>query len=370
MLITLKRYDMFQKGYNNVAGGTADITVHEKLENGKLRELCIVTGNDYEGTAVDGAFFQMLVRILGGPLITALKEEEPSAYLDLFREFETVKRTVSPSTSGKVNVTIPYVALDKMCQRILGEDLPSVIESSTYSKEIHLRGDKMRINVETMKNLFKGTIDNIISLMTEVLKKPEAEEVNTLLLVGGFSDCLLIREAVNNAFCDKTIIMPEEAGLSVLKGAVLFGHRPDYVQSRVMRYTYGLGNCPLFDPKQHDRERMCVVEGEEHCSNVFLKMVEIGQEVTSGTKFPVAFSTIFKRQGLVNISFYVSTSKNPMYTDEDSCSFLGSANIEFEDPCDDGRWVDIENIFGNSEISMTAVDRNSGKTISATFNLL
>jgi hypothetical protein len=45
-------------------------------------------------------------------------------------------------------------------------------------------------------------------------------------LVGGFSDCLLIREAINNAFCDKTIIMPEEAGLSVLKG----GNQTPYIE--------------------------------------------------------------------------------------------------------------------------------------------
>jgi hypothetical protein len=38
-------------------------------------------------------------------------------------------------------------------------------------------------------------------------------------------------------FPNKRIIIPEEAGLSVLKGAVLFGHKPDYIASRVMRFS-------------------------------------------------------------------------------------------------------------------------------------
>jgi hypothetical protein len=35
-------------------------------------------------------------------------------------------------------------------------------------------------------------------------------------------------------FPNKRIIIPEEAGLSVLKGAVLFGHKPDYIASLVV----------------------------------------------------------------------------------------------------------------------------------------
>jgi hypothetical protein len=54
-------------------------------------------------------------------------------------------------------------------------------------------------------------------------------------MVGGFSECSLIQEAVQEAFPDKRIIIPEDAGMSVLKGAVLFGHRPDFIRSRVMK---------------------------------------------------------------------------------------------------------------------------------------
>jgi hypothetical protein len=75
-------------------GGTADITVYEKISNGHLKELCPASGGDCGGTSIDNAFIQMIVEILGAPMITLLKEEDQTAYLDLLREFETVKRKI------------------------------------------------------------------------------------------------------------------------------------------------------------------------------------------------------------------------------------------------------------------------------------
>jgi hypothetical protein len=124
----------------------------------------------------------------------------------------------------------------KVCQRRLNvADI--VLPELRSTAVIFISEFPKTFSISTHLPSSEGSSNSMFALpkkLTEVLKKQEAEEVNTLLLVGGFSDCLLIREAINNAFCDKTIIMPEEAGLSVLKGAVLFGHRPDYVQSRVI----------------------------------------------------------------------------------------------------------------------------------------
>jgi molecular chaperone DnaK (HSP70) len=76
-------------------GGTADITVHEKISNGHLKELCHASGGDCGGTSIDNALIQMIVKILGPSIITLLKQEDPTAYLDLLREFETVKQKKS-----------------------------------------------------------------------------------------------------------------------------------------------------------------------------------------------------------------------------------------------------------------------------------
>lgn len=42
-----------------ILGGTADITVHEKLSDGCLKELCRATGGDCGGTCVDLEYIQV-----------------------------------------------------------------------------------------------------------------------------------------------------------------------------------------------------------------------------------------------------------------------------------------------------------------------
>jgi hypothetical protein len=45
-----------------------------------------------------------------------MKREEPEAYLDIFREFEAVKRIVYTDKNDKVKMTIPRGTLDQMCK--------------------------------------------------------------------------------------------------------------------------------------------------------------------------------------------------------------------------------------------------------------
>ena len=92
-------------------GGTVDITVHKIKSNRRLKELCHASGGDCGGMSIDNAFIQIIVRIIGAPLICVLKQEEPGAYLDILREFEMIKRKIKTDTTGKMNVTFPCATI-------------------------------------------------------------------------------------------------------------------------------------------------------------------------------------------------------------------------------------------------------------------
>ncbi|CAG2238269.1 unnamed protein product [Mytilus edulis] len=224
----------------DLGGGTADITVHEKAANGHLKEKHRAIGNDCGGTSIDRRFFKLFEEIIGKTTMDSLKKESPLAYIDLIREFESVKRTVETETKTKVTMTIPVVALETSCQKVHNKNLESLLADSSYSKDIKLAQDKIRIHVEVFNKMFMPSVDSVISLMKEIFQDKSLKDVTHLLMVGGFSDCQLMHDAVRQAFPEKKIIIPEEAGLAVLKGAVLFGHDPEYIQSRIMRCSYGV----------------------------------------------------------------------------------------------------------------------------------
>jgi hypothetical protein len=45
----------------------------------------------------------------------------------------------------------------------------------------------------------------------------------------------MIQEAFRSAFPEKNIIIPEDAGLAIVKGAVLFGHIPAPIAPKLTR---------------------------------------------------------------------------------------------------------------------------------------
>ena len=353
-------------------GGTADITVHEKIPNGHLKELCHASGGDCGGTSIDNAFIQMIIKILGAPMIGFLKQEDLTAYLDLLREFETVKRKIKTDAIDKVNFTIPFATINSLCESRQDETFSSMIQSSPFASKITLRGDKMRVDADVMKSLFDQTINNIVSLVKDVLRKPAAKNVSLLLLVGGFAECPLVQSAMKKNFHNKRIIIPEDAGLSVLKGAVLFGHKPDYIASRVMRFSYGTDVTRLFDPKSHEQHRKytCKLSGEIRCLGLFGEIIKLNESVALGTKISRRYFTVKPNQRKMCVNMYASKKEKPTYVDEDGCVLIGTSEIEILSPSEEERVVSVEYIFGNTEISVTATDKLHNTKCEATYKLI
>lgn len=79
--------------------------------------------------------------------------------------------------------------------------------------------------------------------MQELLRHSSVKDVSSIIRVGEFAESPMLQAAITNAFKDKKkkVIVPRDAGLAVLKGAVLFGHQPKTISARVCKYTYGIG---------------------------------------------------------------------------------------------------------------------------------
>lgn len=259
----------------DLGGGTADITVHEKLSDGCLKELCRATGGKCGGTYVDLEYIQMLISILGESLIEIFKRENPDSYLDLIREFETKKRTIKSSSDiKKVNMVIPMTVVNKLCKTHINKDFKSALASSQFSDSIVIRGDKVRIDTDVFKKLFDKTIENILELIQEIFKMKKAFSLNQILLVGGFSTCILVQEAVRREFPNCRVVIPFDPDLAVLKGAVLFGHKSELISSRISRFTYGISFNQKFDPAIHDDKHRKFIDGVWRCRHAFDKIVE------------------------------------------------------------------------------------------------
>ena len=212
-------------------------------------------------------------------------------------------------------------------------------------------------------------------MVKDVLRKPAAKNVPLLLLVGlvgGFAECPLVQVAMKKNFPNKRIIIPEEAGLSVLKGAVFFGHKPDYIASRVMRFSYETDVITLFDPDKHEQDRKytCKFTDNIRCHGVFGEIIKQNKSVARGTKISRRYYTAKPNQRKMYVNMYASKKEKPTYVDEDGCVLIGTSEIEILFPSEEERVVSVEYIFGNTEISMTATDELHKTKCEATYKLI
>ena len=73
----------------------------------------------------------------------------------------------------------------------------------------------------------------------------------------------LLQDAVKNKFERNglRVLIPSEAQLAIMKGAVLFGHKPDEIGSRIARFSYGNSQYDVFDSDKHDENHKEMLDG-------------------------------------------------------------------------------------------------------------
>ena len=307
--------------------------------------------------------------VVGFPLIKMLKEKDPTSYLDLIRKFEGMKRKIDIGSTGKVNMSIPYSTINSLCQDFECQPLETIIKKSSYSDQITIRGDKIRIDADLMKSVFYGTIEKIKVLVQEMFSEISPLQVPFILLVGGLAECKMIHASLKQAFPTKKFIVPEEPGISVLKGAVLFGHVPDFIACRVMRYSYGTDSYVDFDPDEHDIWRKEIIKGKTLCK-IFQQIIGQNTPVLIDTKIEHDYKTMGGYQRSMTINIFACEKEDPKYVDEVGCTKIGQVEVNIPSPSVEERNVAVNYIFGKTEISIMAEELKTGSKCNAKIKLI
>jgi molecular chaperone DnaK (HSP70) len=344
-----------------------DITIHEVLSNGNIKELEKASGGAWGGTYVDEQFHRMLEEIIGKEELEEYKTEHLDDFLLICNELEIKKREIS-TRSANISFKIPP-SLKEKCKSAKNYRLEDLITNSRLSGELQCKGAKLRFNDTSVKELFRNVCTGIVTHVKKLLKDKQLRNVENILMVGGFSESLYLQETIKSEFPNFRIVIPNEAGLAVLKGAVLFGHEPQTITSRIARYTYGVDTLSRFRPGHHPANRKTVIEETEYCSGVFSKHVTKGDELNiNEAQDEQTYSPVRKKQKAVLFNVYTSTNKGPRYVDDPDCSYLGSLNVDIPDTTGGtDRKVLVRFIFGGTEIRVEGKNDQTGETTAVKF---
>uniref|UniRef100_A0A8B9JSE3 Heat shock protein family A (Hsp70) member 12B n=1 Tax=Astyanax mexicanus TaxID=7994 RepID=A0A8B9JSE3_ASTMX len=365
-------------------GGTVDLTVHQiEQPQGTLKELYKASGGPYGAVGVDLAFEAMLCQIFGADFIETFKVKRPAAWVDLTIAFEARKRTASPGRASALNISLPFSFID-FYKRHCGQSVETALRKSKYVK--WSSQGMLRLTTEAMNELFQPTISNIIKHIENLMQKEEVKGVRFLFLVGGFAESPMLQRAVQNALGQHCrIIIPQDVGLTILKGAVLFGLDPTVVRVRRCPLTYGVGVLNRFVEGHHPRDKLLIKDGREWCTDILDRFVSVDQSVALGEVVRRSYTPARVGQRKIIINIYCSSTDDVVYITDPGVRKCGAITLDLPEPgavaasssstngngaAFERREIRATMQFGDTEIKVTAVDVLTGRQVRASIDFL
>ncbi|XP_052787474.1 heat shock 70 kDa protein 12A-like [Mya arenaria] len=360
-----KRYLVLDAG-----GGTIDVTVHEVVRQGQVKELYKASGGAWGGTKVDDAFLDFLTLITGQNVIDSFKKSDMYDFNEIMKIFEVKKRSITHESESNIVMRLPQ-SLSTAAQQETGKSIAELAALSKFGKEVSVVKDKLKIPASVVRTLFQKSVSTTTDHVAELLEADANKGIQAIVMVGGFSESPLLQHAIQSRFSSLKVIIPDEAGLSILKGAVIFGHSPNAITQRISKYTYGIRCKCLFNENKHPLSNKVIGEGGvAFCKNAFAKHVEAGQSLRIGdTQAEHEYIPSRSEQTIMRFPIFATKEKNPLLVTESGCFEIGKLRIPISGTGLD-RKVYVQMNFGGTEIEVKGTDKATGNAVEVKVDFL
>ena len=107
-------------------------------------------------------------------------------------------------------------------------------------KGIELKaGGRLVISTSIIKDMIHNVAVSIKNLIDGILQKIDISTLDAIIMVGGFSNSPIVLEEMKRLVNKRVpLIVPGDAELSIVMGAVLFGWKKNVISNRMSRMTY------------------------------------------------------------------------------------------------------------------------------------
>ena len=165
------------------------------------------------------------------------------------------------------------------------------------------------------------------------------------------------------------MIVPDDASIAVMQGAVIFGKKPYKITQRVLRKTYGADCCRDFIEGVHPEKNKFVVNGKEICSDVFNCFVKENEIVKLGQRIKSVYRPLHPHERQIVYSFYAADDPNALLITEKGVKRIGRVAVQSPNTWKGmDRQLEVSMYFGGTEITATARDISSGNTAQTTLD--
>ncbi|XP_035994601.1 heat shock 70 kDa protein 12A [Fundulus heteroclitus] len=334
-------------------GGTIDITVHEVLEGGALKELHKASGNNLGGQTVDRKCKEFLKEIFSDGVWDEFEKNHPNDVMKMMNDFTLFKKQ-----DDNAEIDCPFNLGEIAQQKKTMEDFFKVVQGASWDE------GSIVISKQKLRDFFAESLQGITQSLQEIFTK--GLNIKYILLVGGYANSKILQKHFTDKFEDKCkILCPVRPQEAILRGAVEFGRNPHLVASRKSAFTYGVRVSRRFERFKHKPEKKIINKDGEWCRDIFMKLVESGEDVGWDETRTFSLYPTQADMTTMNYNFYCTKKRRPKYVDEEGidkigCFLLNSPNTKRGLH----RELKLNIKFGFTEMTAQGVDIDSKLTSS------
>lgn len=350
----------------DLGGGTADFSVVEITEHHTLKHLHYASGGEWGGKNVNKEIFDIFESIFGAKVMKKFSDMK-AEILQMENDIELKKRDMK--TEDKLSFSL-LPSLSSLCRDVNNENFKDMIEKSGYKNVVYKTG-KIIFDASLVKRIFGTVVSKIAGHMKSVLaQQPKANDIKTIILVGGFAKSDFVYEYIKKEFSDKEVIVPIDPDLAVLKGAVKFGHLDGIIEMRVCNYTYGV-ETNRYRLASDPQDKIKYIGNKHQCTQVFEKLITIGDKVLVNDKVEKKFNASTADMTKMKINIYRSKEKSPLFVTDEGCELFATMTVQMPDT-EGGteRAVAISIEFGKTEIFFSGKDESTGAEMQVTMEMI
>ncbi|CAG8532487.1 8694_t:CDS:2, partial [Paraglomus occultum] len=342
-------------------GGTVDLTARKLLGDNKLDEATVRTGDLCGSTFVDRAFLNFLGDVLGHDAIEKLRTKNYRQMQYLVHKV-FCPRIKFPFSGNPEDFRLVELDIERECAAL--KDYVTGEARRNAEQDDWL----IEIDFAAVKKMFDPVVDQIIGLIEHQLRSLSTR-CSAMFLVGGFSESKYLVNRVKEIFNERvpTIAVPRSPIAAVVRGAVWYGLNVDYINGRMLKWTFGIEIKPAFDPKKDPRDKM----RDDNRIYKFDKIVERDTLVKINKPFSRTYYPVKNDQTKLVFRILYTDKKDAKYPDEPGMKLLGELEVTASDT-ENGlnRPVEFSLSFGNMEVKASARNQKTGKIYKTSFNLV
>ena len=219
----------------DMGGLTVDFTAMKILdENHNLEQLLEPVSYTFGSNFINDEIINIIETVYGKEKLDKVKKENYDKWEETLEEIEKKKKEIDDNEAKSFNLIIKFN--DKRCGT-----LSDNCKFTYNGTEIPYTSTSINIPNHLILKIINDLGNKILKKIKQKISETK-EDINYIILTGGFSNNIILRKKIKNSLENSAsdLIFLNEPEKTVMKGAALYGIKPNQIKKRIMPISIGI----------------------------------------------------------------------------------------------------------------------------------